>query len=44
MHVCGQWEEAGENPRMHRDRMQTPRGKVPAGIPTRNRLAVRIRC
>lgn len=28
------WEETGENPRMHEDRMQTPHRKDPAGIRT----------
>ena len=38
MHVFGQWEEAGihgENPRIHRENMQTPHRKAPVYIYTK---------
>ena len=44
MHVFGQWEEAGvpgENPRIHGENMPTPQGKAPAGVWTKNPLAVK---
>ena len=44
MHVFGRWEEAGgpgENPHKHFENMQPPHRKAPAGIWTRNPLAVK---
>ena len=43
----GRWEEArvpGQNPHIHRENMQTPHRKAPAGIWTTNLLAVRWWC